>query len=181
MPSSLEEPHHSRFRPAMKSIFLLLSSLLLLAPAKAEVPSTGLLKSEFIYETAPFPSCHASTLAEPSGGGLIAAWFGGTAEKNPDVGIWVARLDHGKWTPPVEVATGLQTNGKRLPCWNPVLFQPKTGPLMLFYKVGPTPDTWWGMLRQTSPIMSSRPAPPNRLVQWLIAQCWIFHAAMPFR
>ncbi len=133
----------------MKSIFLLLSSLLLLAPAKAEVPSTGLLKSEFIYETAPFPSCHASTLTEPSGGGLIAAWFGGTAEKNPDVGIWVARLDHGKWTPPVEVATGLQTNGKRLPCWNPVLFQPKTGPLMLFYKVGPTPDTWWGMLRQS--------------------------------
>jgi predicted neuraminidase len=27
-----------------------------------------------------------------------------------------------------------------------VLFQPKDGPLMLFYKVGPSPSTWWGML-----------------------------------
>ncbi len=50
----------------------------------AEQP--GLVKSEFIYETAPFPSCHASTIAEtPSG--LVAAWFGGTHERNPDVCI----------------------------------------------------------------------------------------------
>jgi len=27
-----------------------------------------------------------------------------------------------------------------------VLFQPREGPLMLFYKVGPSPETWWGML-----------------------------------
>jgi predicted neuraminidase len=27
-----------------------------------------------------------------------------------------------------------------------VLFQPKEGPLMLFYKVGPSPSRWWGML-----------------------------------
>ena len=133
----------------MKSSFFFLTALLLAAPAKAEVPAPGLLKSEFIYGTAPFPSCHASTIVEPAAGGLVAAWFGGTAEKNPDVGIWVARLDHGKWTTPVEVANGLQTNDKRHPSWNPVLFQPKTGPLMLFYKVGPNPDTWWGMLRQS--------------------------------
>ena len=46
----------------------------------------GLLKSEFIFETAPFPSCHASTIVE-AGGTLACAWFGGTAERNPDVGI----------------------------------------------------------------------------------------------
>jgi len=46
----------------------------------------------------------------------------------------------------VEVANGVQTHGVRHPTWNPVLFQPKKGPLMLFYKVGPTPQTWWGML-----------------------------------
>ncbi len=107
----------------------------------------GLLKSEFIYETAPFPACHASTLAEPTGGGLVAAWFGGTAEKNPDVGIWVSRIEEGRWTTPVEVAHGVQPDGTRHPTWNPVLFQPKTGPLMLFYKVGPNPEQWWGMLR----------------------------------
>jgi predicted neuraminidase len=39
---------------------------------------------------------------------------------------------------------GFATN--RLPTWNPVLFQPKNGPLLLFYKVGPSPATWWGMM-----------------------------------
>jgi predicted neuraminidase len=33
-----------------------------------------------------------------------------------------------------------------LPTWNPVLFQPKKGPLQLFYKIGPSPSTWWGMV-----------------------------------
>jgi len=106
----------------------------------------GLLKSEFIFTSAPFPSCHASTI-ERTKDGLIAAWFGGTAEKNPDVGIWVSRFESGKWTTPVEVANGVQPDGKRHPSWNPVLFQPKTGPLMLFYKIGPDPQTWWGELR----------------------------------
>jgi predicted neuraminidase len=106
---------------------------------------TAVLKSEFIYETAPFPSCHASTLAETKSG-LVAAWFGGTAERNPDVCIYVSRNDNGKWTAPVAVADGVGFATNRLPTWNPVLFQPKSGPLMLFYKVGPTPRDWWGML-----------------------------------
>ena len=108
--------------------------------------SPAIVRSEFIYETAPFPSCHASTIVETSEG-LVAAWFGGKAEKSPDVGIWSARLVDGKWTAPVEVANGVQPDGKRYPCWNPVLFQPRNGALMLFYKVGPSPDEWWGMVR----------------------------------
>jgi predicted neuraminidase len=106
----------------------------------------GLLKSEFIYETAPFPQCHASTLAETKTG-LVAAWFGGRHEKNPDVGIWLSRLEEGRWTAPAEVANGMQQAARRHPCWNPVLFQPSQGPLLLFYKVGPSPDEWWGMLK----------------------------------
>jgi predicted neuraminidase len=78
--------------------------------------------------------------------GLVAAWFGGTHEKSPDVGIWLSRFDTGRWTPPLEVANGVQSSSSRLPCWNPVLFQPRQGPLMLFYKVGPSPSAWWGML-----------------------------------
>jgi len=105
----------------------------------------GLLKSEFIFETAPFPACHASTIVETKSG-LVAAWFGGTAERNPDVCIYVSRTEKGHWTPPVQVADGVGFGAKRLPTWNPVLFQPKRGPLMLFYKVGPTPPKWWGML-----------------------------------
>ncbi len=102
---------------------------------------------EFIYEIedAPTPECHASTVAEVNGL-LIAAWFGGTKEKNKDVGIWVSRKENDSWTKPVEVVNGVQEDGTRYPCWNPVLFQPTQGPLMLFYKVGPDPRNWWGLL-----------------------------------
>jgi predicted neuraminidase len=108
-------------------------------------PRDAIVKSEFIFESAPFPSCHASTLAETPAG-LVAAWFGGTAERNPDVCIYVSRNEHGKWTDPVAVADGVGFATNRLPTWNPVLFQPKNGPLLLFYKVGPSPKLWWGMM-----------------------------------
>ncbi len=114
-------------------------------------PSPAVLRSEFVYENAPFPSCHASTIVEATPGKLVAAWFGGTAEKNPDVGIWVSRHEGAGWTAPVEVANGVQASGPRVPTWNPVLFQPKgSAPLMLFYKVGPSPQTWWGELRTSA-------------------------------
>jgi alpha-L-rhamnosidase len=102
---------------------------------------------EFVYsiEKAKTPQCHASTIAE-SNGQLVAAWFGGTEEKNKDVGIWVSYRDGQTWSEPVEVVNGIQKDGTRYPCWNPVLFQPKEGPLMLFYKVGPNPKEWWGLL-----------------------------------
>jgi predicted neuraminidase len=105
----------------------------------------AIVNAEFIFEQAPFPSCHASTIAETKSG-LVAAWFGGTHEKSPDVGIWVSRRDKNGWSKVVEVANGIQQGGVRYPCWNPVLFQPSRGPLLLFYKVGPSPSEWWGML-----------------------------------
>jgi len=102
----------------------------------------GVLVSEFIYEKAPFPECHASTIEETSHG-LVAAWFGGTREKHPDVGIWLSRHNGRAWSAPVEVANGVR-DGRRHPTWNPVLFQMPEGPLQLFFKVGPSPSTWWG-------------------------------------
>jgi len=48
------------------------------------------------------------------------------------------------------VASGVQTDGKRHPCWNPVLFQVPRGSLQLYYKVGPSPSTWWGMLIEST-------------------------------
>ncbi len=121
----------------------------------------GILESEFVFTNAPFASCHASTLAEAHGH-LVCAWFGGTGEGHKDVGIWVARHEDGKWTEPQEVATGTQADGSREPCWNPVLFQSKTGKLLLFYKVGPSPRTWWGMLT-TSGDGGASWATPTRL------------------
>src|SRR5438034_829923 len=108
------------------------------------VPGAAVLSSEFVFETAPFASAHASTIVETKDG-LVAAWFGGTRERAPDVGIWLSRHVTGQWTAPVEVANGVESPTNRYPCWNPVLFEPKSGPLMLFYKVGPSPGAWWGM------------------------------------
>ena len=45
------------------------------------------------------------------------------------------------------MADGVQPDGKRWPCWNPELFQKPGGELLLFYKVGPSPMTWWGLIR----------------------------------
>ena len=106
----------------------------------------AVVQSEFVFERAPFPSAHASTIVETKEG-LVSAWFGGTNERNPDVGIWVSRRDADKWSTPVEVANGVQRDGPRQPSWNPVLFQPSNGPLVLFYKVGPSPSDWWGLVR----------------------------------
>lgn len=122
--------------------------LTLLTVSAAAAPRSSIVAREFVYRQASFVQSHAATLAETPAG-LIAAWFGGTREGRADVGIWLARQTRAGWSPPLEVANGLQANGVREPCWNPVLFQPKSGTLMLFYKIGPDPRRWWGM-RKTS-------------------------------
>jgi predicted neuraminidase/ABC-type molybdate transport system substrate-binding protein len=123
-------------------------------------PARGGTVSEFVFDRASFASAHASTIAETREG-LAAAWFGGTREGAADVGIWVSRhvaspnlprrspegAEAGRWTTPIEVATGVQADGTRHPCWNPVLFRMPDASLALFYKVGPSPQTWWGMVR----------------------------------
>jgi predicted neuraminidase len=130
----------------MKSNFWILAIYLALFSFSGMAANEGaVVKSEFIYTNAPFPSCHASTIAETKSG-LVAAWFGGTAERNPDVCIYVSRNENGNWTPPTAVADGTGFAEKRFPTWNPVLFEPKGGPLLLFYKVGPSPAKWWGMM-----------------------------------
>ncbi len=119
---------------------------LALASLWMQDPRPGVVKEEFIYEEAPFPQCHASTIVETRGN-LVAAWFGGTREGHADVGIWTARREDGGWSKPALAADGTEDGPKRFPCWNPVLFQPREGPLLLFYKVGPSPSAWWGRLK----------------------------------
>ena len=124
--------------------------LVVAPPASAGPSATGhspdaTVVAEFIFEQAAFAHSHASTLAETDDG-LVAAWFGGTREGNPDVSIWLAQRTSRGWSTPTQVANGVQDDGKRYPCWNPVLFRPKRGPLLLFYKVGPDPGRWWGMV-----------------------------------
>ena len=117
---------------------------------------------EFIYSSAPYPQCHASTIVEMRSGELGAAWFGGTKERNPDVTIWFATRKEQGWSTPIQVADGIQPGAPRLPTWNPVLFQDPGGELHLFYKVGPSPSAWWGMVI-TSPDEGRTWSKPKRL------------------
>ncbi len=135
-----------RFRLSL--VFLILCAAVAGAEPAARPP--GIVSSEFIYDAnSPTLSCHASTIAQTPDG-LIAAWFGGTAETRPDVTIWTSICKDGIWSAPAEVADGIQPDGTRFPCWNPVLFQHPGGVLQLFYKVGPNPREWWGMLIEST-------------------------------
>ncbi|SEO87685.1 exo-alpha-sialidase [Mucilaginibacter sp. OK283] len=106
----------------------------------------GIVKDEFIYDKAPYPECHAATIAETPKG-LVASWFGGTKERNPDVCIWVSRFVNGKWTEGINVANGIQNDTLRYACWNPVLYQVPGSKLLLFYKIGPSPAKWKGYMK----------------------------------
>lgn len=107
----------------------------------------GLILSEFVANNPPTRSSHASTIIE-SQETLLAAWFGGIAERSPDVSIYLSRNEGKGWSEPVEVANGIrEQNNSRLPTWNPVLFRAKDGPLYLFYKEGPSPSSWWGLVK----------------------------------
>src|SRR5215468_7314337 len=99
----------------------------------------------FIFEKAPFASCHASTIVEVAPGRFMAAWFGGKDEGAADVKIWSSRFDGKTWTPPAVVA-----EEPGFPCWNPVLFKSKSGTVFLFYKAGKSPMTWTGFVRRST-------------------------------
>lgn len=65
--------------------------------------------ASFLYEEAEFPQCHASTIAELENGDLVAAYFGGTYERHPDVCIWVSRKPKGsdRWEAPILAGDGV--------------------------------------------------------------------------
>lgn len=74
---------------------------------------SALVKNEFLYNKAPFPECHSASIAETEQGDLVATYFGGTKERNPDVCIWVSRLPKGSnsWTTPTIAADGVFKTG----------------------------------------------------------------------
>ena len=109
----------------------------LITVARAAAPG-----GEFIFEQAPFSSCHASTILETGPAELLAAWFGGSAEGKPDVAIWGARKSNGKWSEPVELA-----REPDIATYNPVLFYSGDRTLWLYYKFGPHPTRWTGARR----------------------------------
>jgi predicted neuraminidase len=122
----------------LTGIILVFSALVAVVyPCSSSLQDVG--ASEFIFVSAPFKSCHASTIVELPDGELLAAWFGGTAEGNPEVAIWASRRNAAGWSAPFLVVREANT-----PTWNPVLFHSNDGRLWLYYKVGAGPSTWKG-------------------------------------
>jgi predicted neuraminidase len=129
----------------MKNRSIMIALILLLLNPLVYGQKQGVTLEEFVFNEAPFKECHASTIADTPEG-LVASWFGGTKERNVDVEIWLSRKVDGRWSQPVSVANGIQSASLRYPCWNPVLYQIPGGALQLYYKVGPSPSDWWGLL-----------------------------------
>jgi len=123
-----------------RTLLALLAAAALSACASHEVKVT----QEFLYEKADFPQCHAATIAEYPEGTLVAAFFGGTEESNDDVCIYLCRKKIGdsEWSAPVVVA-----EDSLHACWNPVLYAPGDGRLLLFYKTGPHVPEWVGHVK----------------------------------
>jgi predicted neuraminidase len=133
------------YKAVQRSLFtsrvqpLLLAAWLIPSVGQAEV------RQEFVFESAPFASCHASTLVETQNGDLLVAWFGGSAEGNPDVAIWMSRSSRNTWSKPLRLISepGVAT-------YNPVLFRTSDNLLWLSYKFGPSPTNWTGAYLNSS-------------------------------
>lgn len=126
---------------------------LMLAMAFAAVGESLVIKAnhQYLFEEAPFRSCHASTIAEMGNGDLVAAYFGGSYEGCEDVCIWVSRKSHDdqKWSAPIQAADGVLSDTLRKACYNPVLQLMPNGELWLFFKIGSCVADWTGWLTKS--------------------------------
>ncbi len=117
---------------------LIVGALSFFACSETQETTYEMTRPDFVFgEDRPFPQCHASTLVRLENGQFVVAWFGGTAEKDDDVGIWVSTGRPSDWTAPAEVAKIRED-----PHWNPVLHRAADGKIYLFFKVGKEISHW---------------------------------------
>ena len=134
----------------MKTLLGILAMISLLAGYSCQQESNSEIKievvsSEYISDSTQYAQCHASTLLETSDG-LLLAFFGGPYERHPEVCIYTSEYKNDTWSKPEKVADGIVSDTLRYPTWNPVLFRGNSNYISLYYKVGPNPNEWWGMV-----------------------------------
>ena len=127
------------------SLFLICFALLLITSCQQNKSTNFQFVSEsYISDTLQYAQCHASSIIETDEG-LLLSFFGGPYERHPEVSIYTAAFTNGQWQKPLKVADG-KADTTSLPTWNPVLFRNANNKIDLFYKVGPSPNDWWGMV-----------------------------------
>ena len=90
-------------------------------------------------------SAHASTLLQLHDGSILAAWFGGSWEKDPNVNIYIAkRGTDGVWSAP-----SLIGGNWHIASWNPVLFRASDDSIILFFKSGAVIPEWKTYIRRS--------------------------------
>lgn len=106
-------------------------------PSAASTARFRIESEQNIFEPDSGPWCggHAATIVQTTDGTIIAGWRR-DVDLVPNNEAWMATWENGRWTLPRILATGSET-GDDYTLENVVLFQPKGGPLMLFYYTGP--------------------------------------------
>ncbi|WP_372649475.1 exo-alpha-sialidase [Draconibacterium sp.] len=134
----------------MNRSILSLSFLLLLVTSCHQKKSINfkLVSESYISDTTQYEQCHASTIIETENG-LLVSFFGGPYERHPEVSIYTAAFANEQWQKPQKVADG-EADTTLFPTWNPVLFRSANNQIDLFYKVGPSPNDWRGMVMHSS-------------------------------
>lgn len=123
------------------------------------------MRKEYLDFDDPKFSCHASTVAQIDDTVLIS-YFGGPYEGHRRTSIWLSRKVQGQWLPHLEVCSGKDVVGFKLPCWNPVLFA-LDEKVFLYFKVGKSPSNWSGhyLVSSDKGVSWSRPvALPNGII-----------------
>lgn len=129
----------------LKNYHLLILTVIIFSSCRV----TGLVTESFVFDDDLFGQCHASSIVELNKDTFLITWFGGSYEGASDVDIWGAFYSEDSWGLPFVIAKSHVSDNVSMPCWNPVLYLTETGRLLLFYKQGPNPREWWGMVKHS--------------------------------